>query len=57
MHRYSGQIGFVDQMIGPGRSMNDKFVEDVDAVMRWDTFGDILAVVYNARKEGPATRR
>lgn len=54
MHRSSGQIGFVDQMIGPGRSRSDKFFADVDAVMRWDTFDAILAVVYSSPKGRPS---
>jgi IS5 family transposase len=54
MHRSSGQLGFVDQMIGPGHSRSDRFFQAVDQMLDWEPFEERLAVVYNSPKGRPS---
>jgi IS5 family transposase len=56
MHRSSGQLGFVDQMIGPGNSRSDRFFQAVDQMLDWKPFEERLAVIYNSPKGRPSHR-
>ena len=54
MHRSSGQLGFVDQMIRPGKSRSDRFFRAVDQMLDWTPFEERLTIVYNSPKGRPS---
>jgi IS5 family transposase len=54
MHRSSDQVGFVDQMIGPGKSRSDKFFQAMGQALDWKPFEQMLSVVYSAPKGRPS---
>jgi IS5 family transposase len=53
MHRRYDQAGFVDQMIGPGRSRRDRFFEAVDHAVDWRPLEEMLSVIHNKRMGRP----
>src|SRR3954447_21264640 len=53
MHRQSGQSGFVDQMIGPGKSRSDRFFQAVDQVVDWAPIAEELKVIHDSRMGRP----
>lgn len=53
MHRRSDQLGFVDQMIRPGKSRSDRFFQAVEQVVDWAPIEEELKVIHDSRVGRP----
>lgn len=53
MRRRYDQLGFIDQLIGPGRSRSDRFFESVDQVVDWTPIEEALAEIHNSTMGRP----
>ena len=54
VHRKYEQLGFVDQLIGPGRSRSDKFFQDVNRMVDWAPISESLEVIHSSPMGRPA---
>lgn len=54
MHRDSKQLGFIDQLIGPGRSRSDKFFQAVERTVDWEPIEEALGVIHNSTMGRPS---
>lgn len=54
MHRASGQAGFVDQMIGVGKSRSDQFFDKIDAAVDWSPLEEKLSEIYSSKTGRPS---
>jgi IS5 family transposase len=54
MHRRYDQLGFIDQMIGPGRSKVDRFFQAVDQAIDWRPMEEALKVIHGSSMGRPS---
>ena len=54
MHRRNDQRGFVDQLIGPGRSRSDQFFQAVDRSVDWTRLEEKLRVIHDSPMGRPS---
>jgi IS5 family transposase len=54
MHRSFKQLGFIDRMVGPGKSRSDEFFRAVDRVVDWKPIEERLNVIYSSRMGAPS---
>lgn len=54
MHRETEQRGFVDHLLGPGRSRSDEFFRAVDRVINWSLLQDELKGIHVSKMGAPS---
>jgi len=54
MHRKAEQPGFVDHLLGPGRSRSDEFFRSVDRVVNWNMIRDELRGIHTSKMGAPS---
>lgn len=54
MHRETEQQGFVDHLLGPGRSRSDEFFRSVDRVIDWSLVQDELKNIHVSKMGAPS---
>lgn len=53
-HRRYEQLGFIDRLVGPGKSRSDRFFQAVDHVVDWSPIEEELKVLHSSRMGRPA---
>ena len=54
MHRDTEQQGFVDHLLGPGRSRSDEFFRSVDRVVNWSLLQNELKDIHVSKMGAPS---
>ena len=54
MHRSFEQLGFIDRMVGPGKSRSDEFFTAVDRMVNWSPIEAELNAIYASRMGAPS---
>lgn len=54
MHCKSKQLGFIDALIGPGRSRSDRFFDAVDQAVDWAPIEEALSVIHSSPMGRPS---
>jgi IS5 family transposase len=54
MHRRYDQLGFIDQMIGPGRTRSDEYFRAIDQVVDWGPIEERLGAIHSSTMGRPS---